>query len=220
MRTISSILACCIVLGLPVVASAETPDGETPAEESICDLLKTATPGLYGLCVAYCEAHDSHLLSPDGDPDALDVPSLKILENYNRKRQETDPPMPCVQDDPCPCWTEEQLTELVTPTPEQANTNFFGACADGPIFGLDPIIVIECRDPVLEPEETECFWQVSLRDSDGELRCAVANETQSGNGPPTNGQEITAEQFTACEALLRARAEPDATSEVWPCFLP
>ena len=36
-------------------ANAQTPDGETPALESVCDGLET---GLFGICNAYCEAMD------------------------------------------------------------------------------------------------------------------------------------------------------------------
>jgi hypothetical protein len=83
---------------------AGTPDGQTPANEGVCDVLKGGTPGLYGLCVAYCEAQD--LDSIDKNP-----PSTRILDNYNRKKQDGDPPMPCMQV-PCPCWTDEELAAI------------------------------------------------------------------------------------------------------------
>jgi len=70
-------------------AVASTPDGATPANEGVCDSLMDATKGLYGLCVAYCEAQD--LDSCDKEP-----PRTKILENYNKKKQLSDPDMPCV----------------------------------------------------------------------------------------------------------------------------
>ncbi len=52
-----------ILTGMLVVtgsATASTPDGETPANEGVCDVLKMdgIHQGLYGLCVAYCEAQD------------------------------------------------------------------------------------------------------------------------------------------------------------------
>lgn len=40
---------------------AQTPDGTTPAEETICDGLEGAA---FGLCNAYCEAKDCDL-NPD-----------------------------------------------------------------------------------------------------------------------------------------------------------
>jgi len=91
------------VPGGPVLAT--TPDGDTPANEHVCDVLKGGTAGLYGLCVAYCEAQDLDLV---GDKDA---PNNKILANYRKKMQAGDPDMPCIQV-PCPCWSAEQLANL------------------------------------------------------------------------------------------------------------
>jgi len=93
-----------LVVAAPVVA--ETPDGMTPANEGVCDVLKTnATPGLYGLCVAYCEAQDLDIV---GDKE---TPNNKILANYNKKKQASDPVMPCLKV-PCPCWTEADLARI------------------------------------------------------------------------------------------------------------
>lgn len=85
-------------------AVAATPDGETPANEGVCDSLQGGTGGLYGLCVAYCEAQD--LDSYEKEP-----PRSKILENYNRKKQAGDPDMPCMQT-PCPCWDDAELASI------------------------------------------------------------------------------------------------------------
>lgn len=85
---------------------ASTPDGETPANEGVCDLLQNATPGLYGLCVAYCEAQDLDILG-DKEP-----PNTRILANYDKKKQAGDPDMPCVQT-PCPCWTIEEIDGIL-----------------------------------------------------------------------------------------------------------
>jgi len=86
-------------------ASASTPDGETPANEGVCDVLQGGTPGLYGLCVAYCEAQDLDLVG-NKEP-----PNNKILANYRKKMQPGDPDMPCVKV-PCPCWTEAELAAI------------------------------------------------------------------------------------------------------------
>lgn len=82
-----------------IVAAA---DAETPANEGVCDILQGGTPGLYGLCVAYCEAQDLDSVNKGK------TPSVKILDNYNRKKLDTDPPMPCVQV-PCPCYDDADL---------------------------------------------------------------------------------------------------------------
>lgn len=96
-----------LVVSAPVIA--ETPDGTTPANEGACDSLKTnATPGLYGLCVAYCEAQDL-------DTFEKEPANTKILDNYNKKKQAGDPPMPCVKV-PCPCWTDAELASITGDT--------------------------------------------------------------------------------------------------------
>ncbi len=88
-----------------------TPDGETPANEGVCDILVEATPGLYGLCIAFCEAHDCEPDFSLADPfEGCKPASQKVLDNYNRKKTADDPDMPCIQQDAiCPCWTMDEL---------------------------------------------------------------------------------------------------------------
>lgn len=101
-----------------------TPDGETPADEDVCDQLKGATPGLYGLCIAFCEAHDCvpdfSLENPLANCKKND---RKLLDKYRQKMRDGDPDMPCVPsqepqepggggEEPqvaCPCWGPDQL---------------------------------------------------------------------------------------------------------------
>lgn len=110
-KSISSMLAgLSLIAGLVAVtpAVAETPDGTTPANEGVCDVLKTnATPGLYGLCVAYCEAQDLDVV---GDKE---TPNNKILANYRKKMQAGDPDMPCIRV-PCPCWSDAELAAITS----------------------------------------------------------------------------------------------------------
>ncbi len=51
----------------------------------------SVTPGLYGLCVAYCGARDC----ADSNPQC-EVAGRRVLELYNEQKSDTDPPMPCV----------------------------------------------------------------------------------------------------------------------------
>ena len=104
--TLLSAASIAVLVGITGnTALANTPDGETPANEGVCDSLSDgATKGLYGLCVAYCEAQD--LDSFDKEP-----PRTKILENYNKKKQLTDPDMPCVSAN-YGCFTQAQLDAI------------------------------------------------------------------------------------------------------------
>lgn len=115
-------LLVTLFISLPLFwqsVQAQTPDGETPANEGVCDGLIGMTPGLYGLCVAFCEAQDAEA---SFDPASMEItfaegskPSNpKLLALYDKKRAVGDPPMPCVNvvANECPCWTEAELDEV------------------------------------------------------------------------------------------------------------
>ncbi|MDT8281416.1 MAG: hypothetical protein RQ982_01240 [Gammaproteobacteria bacterium] len=102
-----TLFTCLVTMSSSVLAA--TPDGETPANEGVCNELQGGTPGLYGLCVAYCEAQDLDIV---GDKE---TPNNKILANYRKKMAVGDPDMPCIQI-PCPCWSDAELAAITTPT--------------------------------------------------------------------------------------------------------
>ncbi len=77
-----------------VWAGTATPDGFPPANEGVCDDLTTATPGLFGLCVAFCEAQDCDPDLTADDPFASCKPgSQKVLAQYNKRKGAGDPDM-------------------------------------------------------------------------------------------------------------------------------
>ncbi len=105
-----------------------------PSGDGMCDSLKGGTPGLYGLCVAYCEAQDL------GDPEkaASKQSAFSLLAAYESKRGPGDPGMPCLADPSrggppppqaeCPCWTVETLrTALPQPTRCQTGSDYMVA---------------------------------------------------------------------------------------------
>lgn len=108
LSVVSALFAFVLVIGTGVLSmpgTAMASDGTTPANEGVCDVLKTnATPGLYGLCVAYCEAQDLDVTNKE-------PPNTKILENYRKRMQAGDPDMPCVKI-PCPCWSDAELASF------------------------------------------------------------------------------------------------------------
>jgi hypothetical protein len=110
-------MVCMFVLlcGAVLFVSQSIPPGAGVCDEP--DDLKTLTPGLYGLCVAFNQGHDCE---PDfsnmEDPFEGCVPaSPKILELYNNKKQPDDPPMPGILPDGCPCFDLNEVVSVPTP---------------------------------------------------------------------------------------------------------
>ena len=110
------LFASLSMIGLP--ATASTPDGQTPAEETICTPLmaEDVTQGLYGLCIAFCEAQDhadENYPITDIELAMLEAtpPSGSILDAYNNIKKETDPDLPCIASS-CPCWTADELADI------------------------------------------------------------------------------------------------------------
>ncbi len=101
MRILMSLLIAVFLMGGQAVA--KTPDGETPAEEDVCD----AEEGVaYGLCNAYCEAMDC-----DSDyPQASKTACKRVLDKYTKFNMGSVPP--CVEfssDIGCRCFTEKDI---------------------------------------------------------------------------------------------------------------
>jgi len=212
MRTLLVFVAVTFATLGSVPASAQTPDGQTPAEETVCDPLIGATPGLYGLCVAYCEAHDADILSPAGDPAELDVPNRMILENYNKKKTEFDPPMPCVQqaqDENCACWTADQLSTVFAPS-MNIDVNHNHACLNAPTAA-----VLENFENGTPSTSGIQMW---VGGSGFEMGCIVKNRGYPG-GPPSTSQPATPEEAESCKVILAAHANANRVDGyVWDCF--
>lgn len=180
-RSSALILSLLALVGLaPLTSWAQTRDGATPAEEAVCDGLLDASPGLYGLCVAYCEAQDcdSVDLAISGQCRA---PDQRLLDHYEKKRQPEDPPMPCLkpEPDPCPCFSREDLSTV------PVNTCF---ATD---FGDDSVLVLTDDDDI-----NGAIVEVG---PDGWGICGVFH----GVGGTL---EISPKEVTACELVIRSRA--------------
>jgi hypothetical protein len=111
----SVVFGLCLIVSA-AVAAAQAPDWSR-ANEGICDPVQGATPGLYGLCLAFCEAHTC---VPDWtalDPFADCLPSdFHLLALYTQRQQPGDPDMPCVNfTGGCPCFTQEDIDAIPTP---------------------------------------------------------------------------------------------------------
>lgn len=107
MREIVVLLVFMMVVAHPL---AKTKDGATPKEENVCDTLRGKTPGLFGLCVAYCEASDlDSATATDGFTKVAERQD-RFLQKYNRKKTAADPEMPCLSQNACPCWSTNAIS--------------------------------------------------------------------------------------------------------------
>ncbi|EGR3070285.1 hypothetical protein DMW20_12045 [Vibrio parahaemolyticus] len=116
-----------------------TPDGYTPSNEGVCDVLIQSTPGLYGLCVAFCEAQDHFDESVPVTQDEVEQyvsearRANQIYENYNKRKDINDPEMPCVviQNEQCPCWDEVEIDTIATTNGIYVSNNISSYILDG-----------------------------------------------------------------------------------------
>ena len=177
---------------------ADTPDGTTPANEGVCDLLVYRTPGLYGMCIAYCEAHDADLISPAGDLDDLNVPNRKILENYRKKMEAGDPDMPCVRT-PCPCWSAEELAGLRSPS--STDSTFCTKDAEA----VNNITNIDLWD--IRSAGSYITWVISVGSFVTTPVCQLRDTCADGNCLNVIRRfQITQEEFEVCEPQVASSA--------------
>ena len=128
MRKISLLILLFISVAFASTAAFASGGGSSPTD-GICGPLKAdgVTKGLFGLCVAYCEAGAA---------------SEKVLDNYYRKKSESDPEMPCLDvEEPtlnCACWntfTEDELGVDVAVDPNFASCTL--GTVEDTLFYLD-----------------------------------------------------------------------------------
>jgi len=201
---ISSVAVAILVVPMTF---AQTPDEETPANEGVCDVLQAdgTTKGLYGLCIAFCEAQDHAAISGPITEEALaaladEKPAGRILANYNKKKLDSDPPMPCiVVEEPCPCWSSAEL-DSIDGFLYDGSTATLG-CADN----ATDTFVFEQRPA--SPFE----FTIGLTFNTDNGYCLFLN---NGNHPATEtdtdrmrfvNDEITPEQLEACTESIRAQ---------------
>jgi hypothetical protein len=202
-----------------VTAYAKTQDGETPAEESVCDELKWATPGLYGLCVAFCEAQDCEPDFTLANPlENCKPASRKILEKYRKKMRPGDPNMPCIQE-PCPCWTQEELNLLWPPVHvhnQICELNYsivddlFGSVLNRDSFGLN---VHEYPPPSYRLTTVQSESPMGTTPPSGPM-CSFYLE--EGEFLVSRGYYITFQEFLICEEQLNQKGAELG----FDCFLP
>jgi len=160
--------------GLCLCASAfvyaQTPDGQTPALETVCSGLSGAA---FGLCNAYCEAQDC---------DVHDRPSCDQLRaNFARVTGSPvfpcdprcgdgilDPDEECETDADCPnprsvCQRDCTCSEV--PECEEPIIDADGTASPGD--GIPGAVEVQCGDPVLSLQAAPNFAGLDHFDNDG-----------------------------------------------------
>jgi len=85
MKSLVALMVFGLFLFLGTTSHAQTPDGETPAVEDVCEGYAGQA---YGLCNAYCEAMDC-----DGEPRASEKACARVQANFENKTGEI---LPCL----------------------------------------------------------------------------------------------------------------------------
>ena len=191
-------------LATPIAYAQRTPDGLPPANEGVCDGLQSATPGLYGLCVAFCEAQDHSDSSTPISSEELDTlkdraPSGRILKNYNKKKQDWDPDMPCIKvEEPCPCWDRTEFDMATTPIGgDNAESCVYWK---GPVHNGSQILF----EKIVSPRELR---QVRVVDQRGHDATCTYRFRRPGAVDIERIFPLTVDQLIDCDAQIRRRTD-------------
>jgi hypothetical protein len=188
-----------LLLVLMSMAVSAAPGGGESANESVCDPLKAqgVTKGLYGLCVAFCEggeyaARDVPLTDDELQALASKAPAGAILRNYNRRKQVSDPDMPCIvraAEEACPCWSPGELLAVSD-----------GVSADAVAIGYG-CDTTATSIQVYEGEPSDSFAALSTNRS----RSSNCYYSNSATGKDLLINLETEEQAAACRSQITLR---------------
>ena len=193
--TVSGVLACSTAL-------AQAPGTGPPANEGVCDDLVNATPGLFGLCVAFWAQDCQPDFTADNPFEGCKPGSLKILEVYEKKARAGDPPMPGIHT-PCPCWTEAELAGLRFPA---VGDELFCRKDDDllPLFDITNIDLWQISN--FPAGHNTVVASIGDNIGDGPF-CGLVDECLDGNCLNANRTlGISAEEHADCEAAVAASA--------------
>ena len=193
MRAVLVVSIVCVVS----FAAAQTADGQTPANEGVCDDLRYATPGLYGLCVAFCEAQDCEPDMNAADPFELCRPSSpKLLEIYNKRKRPDDPDMPCIQE-PCPCWSAEELAGL------RYTGDSYSCAKEIDVFAMLDLSYWNISNESYTVSATVQVYVDNYGPDSGALKCHLYDECENDDCLHAYRYFVlTPEEYAVCEAQV------------------
>ena len=192
MKATLTALSLSLLILFAGAAAAQTPDGETPAEELLCDKENGAA---FGLCNAYWEAMDCHL-ADDGDPLTEPAASEQACTKVGSKfKNITGRDVPCQAAVECSCfkpanWSDADLGSIwayfASAGQESADTTYSD---DGTLQKL-----------VESPDD---FSVLGAAVDGSTLECQVFSGTDSS---PILTKSITPDEVGVCRELLATAA--------------
>jgi hypothetical protein len=189
-----------LLFGLSVLATASayaqgTPDGETPAEETVCDDAGL-TGAAYGLCNAYCEAMDCDSANPNANSNAC----MKVLSDFTKHSEELIPCGRAV----CPCsFSDSDVDNLrdVCPTGLLACgdvQNHGGEITKHSIYMQCEAGFMDCGGCALRTN-----FDQNIPNPQHENRCSALGGIPGT--PDVQIPDLTIDEFEACGAVLTNR---------------
>jgi len=172
MKTLA-VVTLCIFAMFAGSALAQTADGQTPAEENVCDVLDGAA---WGLCNAYCEAMDCDSASPNASRVACDKVKGKFAS-----LDQGDLPCEAVV---CPCGTADDFIGLFTDLPPGTNIVCETTGAYTPKVALAAL-----------PYGTTRFSALHDFQYVGDVRCSAFD---AAGDPIVEIDGLTQQQYEAC----------------------
>ena len=173
---------------------AKTPDGKTPASETVCE---NETGAAWGLCNAYCEAMDC-----DENPQASQRACYRVGGKFISI---TGRALPCELPDPvtCPCTTFDLD---VLQTAEWGDPGY-AECRAGP---AGPEMDLDVIGGVLFGPGMSCYTSIRSAQDLGEgafceWRLQFADDCTNFNGGYV--EFISPEEVDACQTIIRQMAE-------------
>ncbi len=165
-----------------------------PPSQGVCGDLKGGTPGLFGLCVAFCEAQEL------GDAPDSKQSAFSLLAAYESKRQPGDPDMPCLDSGAsstkpqpptasCSCWSTDEL-EAAIPSPNTCSTSPEYVIASQNTLSRTSFAMVEIPSSFMSPscsfQDTDGtitgFFGRAISEADAEGCAAVLNSFINAKG--------------------------------------
>jgi len=187
-----------LVLAVVPAVRAQTPDKDTPAEETVCDDAGL-TGAAWGLCNAYCEAMDCD----SEDPNASLAACQNVLSKY---ATHTEQRIPCARI-PCPCFAPEGVDALLLMC---ENRGLSVTCWDVILMGQGPIFwtEMECNNPSTQVDH---YLRARI---DARIFVHASCATVNVRPLPNKLRGITVDQAEACQQVLRDRIGDDVCDSV------